>query len=633
MSAASLKPSSRRQGRQPADPGRPKPWARSSIQPRDWQRAALPKVLDAIDTGRRGVVSAFMGSGKSILLAEVVHQQRKILKSNEVIIVGAPRRRLVRQLAATIARRCGGRRCVGTYFTDEKQPHKRVIVCCYASAEKLAAVLEEQGRTVALLLCDEAHQTETDTLLAAHAALKPTAAVGFTATPFRASKAEKLSLFDDLIYAYTYVDALRDGVLVTFEVVNWDGTGDGEIDALCAEQISAHAQGPGIVSALSIADAEAYAEYLVDCGIDAAAIHSKLDTEEQDELIEELRTGELQCLVHVALLCEGVDLPWLRWICMRRPVGSKVRFVQELGRVLRVHPGKDAALVLDPHDLMGRHGITHPAALSDAVVEDSTSEFEDADEDAEGKVPDMPQAVAVGDVATYLRQILIGLMAGGVAVTPRFAGGAWHHDVPSVKQLDMLGWYGWLGRHLPGEHATALFDLTWRRVGALLTKAVVADLISVLLAIKADHDEWKRQPAHRRGDYELPYIDLDVPDIQIRRLVSIGMTVEQPRAENQIRHDVYPRASRAWLDRIPQDHQQAAIDAVAVVMEHYPDCTPHELCHAVGRSFAAWVADAGSLGDSRWGRMLDLLCAWPQEALEFSVMMLEGYTPRRRLLR
>ena len=44
-------------------------WA--TVTPRDWQRAALPMALAALREGKRAVVSATIGSGKSILLAEL----------------------------------------------------------------------------------------------------------------------------------------------------------------------------------------------------------------------------------------------------------------------------------------------------------------------------------------------------------------------------------------------------------------------------------------------------------------------------------------------------------------------------------------------------------------------------------
>jgi hypothetical protein len=72
------------------------------------------------------------------------------------------------------------------------------------------------------------------------------------------------------------------------------------------------------------------------------------------------------------MLQEGVDLPWLRWLCLRRPAASRVRFAQEVGRVLRAAPGKAEAVIFDPHDLFASHALSYEAVLS-GMAEESTA--------------------------------------------------------------------------------------------------------------------------------------------------------------------------------------------------------------------------------------------------------------------
>jgi hypothetical protein len=86
------------------------------------------------------------------------------------------------------------------------------------------------------------------------------------------------------------------------------------------------------VSAINIEDAESFAARLAKAGIPAEPIHQKLNRGERELRIRRLRSGRIRCLVHVQLLCEGIDLPWLEWLALRRPVGSPVRLVQEVGR-------------------------------------------------------------------------------------------------------------------------------------------------------------------------------------------------------------------------------------------------------------------------------------------------------------
>ena len=159
-------------------------------------------------------------------------------------------------------------------------------------------------------------------------------------------------------------DAVRDWVIVPYRIEHHDGP-EMSVDDSCVGWIArAAAQyGPGLCNAASIEDAEAFALRLRQEGIAAQAVHSACTEVWVRSRIDQLREGRLQVLVHVAMLSEGVDLPWLRWLCMRRPVGSRVRFCQEVGRVLLASEGKTHAVLYDPHDLLAVMGLSYAAVL------------------------------------------------------------------------------------------------------------------------------------------------------------------------------------------------------------------------------------------------------------------------------
>ena len=337
-------------------------------KPRDWQREALPEIVKAIKAGKRPVVSAIMGSGKSVLIAELCALALEKLPEGRHIVVSAPRQSLVVQLAGTIGNRLGVGK-VGLYYTHGKTIDRPIIVCCNASAVGLADALS--GRRVSMLVGDEVHGTESETFKMAFDSLAPACAVGFTATPYRSSDKEALTLWDEVAYRYEAKDALRDGVIVPWSLAHWDGTGCAaeDVDEVCYRMISEFCSDemldreggwPGIVSATDIEDAKKFAAFLHERShqrIVAEAVHSRMPRHRREQVIRKLENGDVHVVVHVSLLAEGVDLPWLRWICLRRPVQAKVRFVQEVGRVLRSYPGKEEALILDPHDLFGQHGL------------------------------------------------------------------------------------------------------------------------------------------------------------------------------------------------------------------------------------------------------------------------------------
>ena len=453
------------------------PWDGAPFVPRAWQAEALPIVLQAMQGRRRGIVCAVMGAGKSVFVAEIVRLATRRLRGRAVVVC-APSRRLVRQLAATLGERVGADR-VGMYFTDAKQPDRDVVVCCNASLSALSA--EVAGRGVALLVLDEAHKSEARTVREILPVLSPVCVLGVTATPFRSVPRETVSLFDEVLYRYDMADAQRDGVLVPMRVERWAGDNATEIDDACAEMIRAHGDGPGIVSARSIVDAEEYAAQLTAWGIEAAAIHSMLTRKEQDARLADLQGGRYRCLVHVALLAEGVDLPWLRWLCLRRKVGARVRFMQEIGRVLRVCEGKTEGVVLDPHLLLGMHGLDTAEALGEAMAEAAAAEAEE--ETAEREVDDYAKeqeyAVSLAALVGHLQAIRAALQQRGHAQNDSYNDNPGRRAASVTKsQVEAIRKASRLTRHIPKRHRDTVKTLKSRPF--VLSRGEASDLLDVL---------------------------------------------------------------------------------------------------------------------------------------------------------
>lgn len=465
------------------------PWADAPWKPRAWQAAALTPCLDAVHEQRFGVVVACTGSGKSILISELVHQLDQVPLGPGVQVVVTPTRRLVQQLGDTLRRRLGPGR-VGLYYTDAKQWSRRVIVCCNASAPSLARALRQARVHVELLLTDEAHRTEAATLRQAVDALDPARVLGFTATPFRSEEDESLQLFEEELYRYGISEALRDGVVVPWRVVPWT-RGEAKLDDACVEMIRGMAgAGPGTCNAASKADAEAFATRLSDEGIPSKAVHSGLTEREQDRRLEALRQSELRVVVYPALLSEGVDFPWLRWGCLRRKVGARVRFVQEVGRFLRTDEGKTEAVLLDPHGLFGVFSLIGEAALGSVDGEGDPDEATEP-RDANGQpIPRTVEAAELSPLAAvdaWARQLRAAAEIEGV-VKPRLPFAIARAAPPTGGQLGALCKMAWAGGFLPREHRDFLQTLSassaWPSAGAC------SDVLDVLGGLADTRTRW-----------------------------------------------------------------------------------------------------------------------------------------------
>lgn len=477
---------------------------------RAWQAAALPLVGDALARGVSGVVVACTGSGKSILLAEVIADQLARLAGT--VVVATSSTRLVNQLAGTIGVRVG-HAIVGRYFGDAKQPGRRVVVTTYQS---LGALADALGVDAGLLVCDECHRTETEQLHDAVTRLGGLR-VGFTATPFRSHKDQRLRLWDEVLVRYTPGDALRDGVICPWQSWQWTG-GKVDLDEAIIEMIK-RTTGPGAVNARSISDAVAFAERLTGEGIPAAAVHSGLSDRDQEARLRMLRDGELRCVVYPSLLAEGADFPWLRWMGLRRKVGARVRFIQEVGRVLRTAPGKDVAIILDPQDLFNELSLTYSEVLGwqddpDTTSGDDNEKADDEEEDEDGPVKRRTVS-GVNVVVSWARQLYLAAEAESIAKHKVALNPSVRERLATAGQIDTLMRMRHVAaRTLPPEHDAVYQRLVLER--AVPSMGAASDLIELIIGLN------RRE--HQTKERWRPILPVLAPDAEVLQRLDVEMT-------------------------------------------------------------------------------------------------------------
>lgn len=204
--------------------------------------------------------------------------------------------------------------------------------------------------------------------------------IGLTATPFRLGSGylygdREDTMFDDIVIDYTYMDAFNklidDGYLCNLRTMATKiemNTDDIKIVAgdfsekelkdkfdkkeftekIVAEIIKIGANfNKWLIFAIDIEHAEHIAEILLQNGVDAYVVHSKMSNESRDNVIKLYKTGVLRAIVNVNILTTGFDAPDIDLICTLRPTKSPVIHVQSIGRGLRIHPSKTYTMVLD----------------------------------------------------------------------------------------------------------------------------------------------------------------------------------------------------------------------------------------------------------------------------------------------
>ena len=115
----------------------------------------------------------------------------------------------------------------------------------------------------------------------------------------------------------------------------------GQVDetiALCRERIAR--QERVLVTTLTRRTAEDLSEYLKEAGLKARYLHAEVDAIERVEILRELRSGEIDVLVGINLLREGLDLPEVSLVCILDAdkegyLRSETSLIQTAGRAAR----------------------------------------------------------------------------------------------------------------------------------------------------------------------------------------------------------------------------------------------------------------------------------------------------------
>jgi excinuclease ABC subunit B len=126
----------------------------------------------------------------------------------------------------------------------------------------------------------------------------------------------------------------------------------GQVDetiALCRERIAR--QERVLVTTLTRRTAEDLSEYLKEAGLKARYLHAEVDAIERVEILRELRSGEIDVLVGINLLREGLDLPEVSLVCILDAdkegyLRSETSLIQTAGRAAR-HLNGEVVLFAD----------------------------------------------------------------------------------------------------------------------------------------------------------------------------------------------------------------------------------------------------------------------------------------------
>ena len=356
----------------------------NGIQLYDYQEEMMGKIGAAFRSCQSMMVQMPTGTGKTYLLASVVYGEiERSDKANVWIVVH--RRELVDQIEDTLAK-------FGEMLNDKvdfektfsllsEEPRVKVM-----SIQWLSRHYEELEERPSLIVIDEAHHAVANTYAEVMNAYPEAKKLGMTATPCRLRKRGFTKLFDTLLMSWSTKRFIAAGRLSLYDYMSIKADSedqrrilgltqrgaDGDfsmkemsekldvkpsIERLCDTVLRYAADKKGITYAINIAHAEHIAEEYRRHGINAVAISSKTPKEERRTNIDRFKEGEIQVLVNVDLFGEGFDCPDVEFIQLARPTLSLAKYLQQVGRGLRVFEGKKYCLILDNVGLYRLFGL------------------------------------------------------------------------------------------------------------------------------------------------------------------------------------------------------------------------------------------------------------------------------------
>lgn len=319
---------------------------------RPYQRRAIDELRASYAAGHRAPCLVLpTGAGKTVVASEAI---RLTVERGGRVLFLVHRQELLHQSVNKLERAGVNDLRIIQAGSDLGSRSARVAV---ASIPTLTRWTDRQP-DADLVVVDECHHVVAKTWkkLADH--YSSARLLGLTATPQRADGKPIGDVFDAIVVGSTIAELTALGHLVPCRVF-------APSDALTARTLARspveayQRLTPGeraVVFCVTVEHAAQVADDMNAAGVPTAVISGDMSKGERAKALAALESGELRAVSSIGVLTEGWDCPAVSVCILARKPQHTGLYLQMVGRVLRPHPGKSHATVIDLCGSVHDHG-------------------------------------------------------------------------------------------------------------------------------------------------------------------------------------------------------------------------------------------------------------------------------------
>lgn len=342
---------------------------------RDYQVEAVQAAIEH----KSGILKMATNAGKTLVFAVIL----SMIGQSAIVVV--PTRALLAQTAKYLTNTL--KEEIGM-FGGGRAYHQRITVTTMASLKKCTDQHPNLSN-VATVIIDETHHGKAKTIQDIITKIPAPFRFGVSGTPLSYNDLDDMALIGvtgSIIYEIKNIDLIEEGwstkPIIRFAEIDEPNLNRAVYYTAYAEGVVLNEQRNSIIAEIAdmelergqclilvdqIRHAHRIGEYLPDATIATAK------SADVSEIIEQMKSGEIDCLIATPILAEGVDIPSITSLILAAGGKSNIRLLQRVGRSLRKTEGVDVVHIYDfidnTNDILFSHSLQRYETYEDEGFE------------------------------------------------------------------------------------------------------------------------------------------------------------------------------------------------------------------------------------------------------------------------